>query len=388
MAHEAAEVTAAYAACFDVARFGEREDWVMSRRPAPLTALSITRLQHVHSLSKVRPDAGGDRGGSARGPGLRALRALLERVQCARPAHGRAPGPAASGEPDLASAAEPDLASAAEPDLASAAAPDLASAAEPDPASAAEPGPAAAEAAGGAQPPGEPAGGTVETSASRSGGGHSRSGARIQPRHDRRDGAVFVEPAPDPQWTAATGTFKAMIAANQDGAEGAAAGASRTGAGEPPPPPADTAVEVEVDAAFLARLLSGGAREPPARCRARRCGLAPAPAARRTKRGDAREPDAGAAGDTSPAAPASGRRRRRRMRRRRHRGRPGSRRTLRGAGRPRRRQRPPISPQPPALRRPRTAAAAWARRAALSVARGRRTRRARAAGADRASLPR
>jgi ribosomal protein L11 methyltransferase len=28
MQHEAAEVTAAYAACFDVTRFGEREEWV------------------------------------------------------------------------------------------------------------------------------------------------------------------------------------------------------------------------------------------------------------------------------------------------------------------------------------------------------------------------
>src|ERR1700732_4295551 len=31
--------------------------------------------------------------------------------------------------------------------------------------------------------------------------------------------SVFVEPAPNPQWTAATGTFKAMIAANQEAAQ-------------------------------------------------------------------------------------------------------------------------------------------------------------------------
>ena len=29
--------------------------------------------------------------------------------------------------------------------------------------------------------------------------------------------ALFVEPGPDPQWTAATGSFKAMVAANQEG---------------------------------------------------------------------------------------------------------------------------------------------------------------------------
>src|SRR5579863_1466622 len=31
--------------------------------------------------------------------------------------------------------------------------------------------------------------------------------------------AVFVEPPPNPQWTAATGSFKAMIAANQEPAQ-------------------------------------------------------------------------------------------------------------------------------------------------------------------------
>ena len=163
---------------------------------------------------------------------------------------------AASGEPDLASAAEPDLASAAEPDPASAA--------EPDPASAAEPGPAAAEAAGGAQPPGEPAGGTVETSASAI-EAEVIPEAALEFNPARIDvTALFVEPEPDPQWTAATGSFKAMIAANQEGAVGEQPQAQAAPApAAPPPPPEDTAVEVEVDAAFLARLLSGGAREPP-----------------------------------------------------------------------------------------------------------------------------
>jgi predicted Zn finger-like uncharacterized protein len=133
-----------------------------------------------------------------------------------------------------------------------------------DPASAAEPGPAAAEAAG-AQPPHEPA---AETAA-----GASETEvipeAALEFNPARIDvTALFVEPAPDPQWTAATGSFKAMIAANQEGAVGEQPQAQAAPAPAPPPaPPAeDTAVEVEVDAAFLARMLSGGAapESPPA----------------------------------------------------------------------------------------------------------------------------
>jgi predicted Zn finger-like uncharacterized protein len=134
-----------------------------------------------------------------------------------------------------------------------------------DPASAAEPGPAAAEVAG-AQPPHEPAAETAETSA-----GASETEvipeAALEFNPARIDvTALFVEPAPDPQWTAATGSFKAMIAANQEGAVGEQPQAQAAPAPAPPPaPPAeDTAVEVEVDAAFLARMLSGGAApEPP-----------------------------------------------------------------------------------------------------------------------------
>jgi len=61
-------------------------------------------------------------------------------------------------------------------------------------------------------------------------------------------GAVFVQPPPNPQWTAAAGSFKAMRAANQ----------------EPPPAeptpstPGDSQVDVEIDAAFLEEML----REP------------------------------------------------------------------------------------------------------------------------------
>jgi len=49
--------------------------------------------------------------------------------------------------------------------------------------------------------------------------------------------AVFVEPPPDPEWTAATGSFRAMIAANQE-----------PGQEEPPASPAD----VEIVSGFVA----------------------------------------------------------------------------------------------------------------------------------------
>jgi Protein of unknown function (DUF3426) len=57
-------------------------------------------------------------------------------------------------------------------------------------------------------------------------------------------GSVFVKPQPDPQWAAATGTFKAMVAANQ----------------EPvlelePDPQSDQPLEVEIDAGFLASII-------------------------------------------------------------------------------------------------------------------------------------
>lgn len=53
--------------------------------------------------------------------------------------------------------------------------------------------------------------------------------------------SVFVESAPDPQWTAATGSFKSLVAANQE---------------VPAPEAADAEVDVEIDAAFLAEMLS------------------------------------------------------------------------------------------------------------------------------------
>ncbi len=75
----------------------------MSRRTAPLTAFEDhAPRKHVHSLSKVRPDAGGDGGGSARRPGLCALRALLERIQRTRASHGRAPRGGGDGRRGIA----------------------------------------------------------------------------------------------------------------------------------------------------------------------------------------------------------------------------------------------------------------------------------------------
>ena len=61
-------------------------------------------------------------------------------------------------------------------------------------------------------------------------------------------GAVFVQPPPNPQWTAAAGSFKAMRAASQEPTPEQSA----------PRTPADSQVDVEIDAAFLAEML----REP------------------------------------------------------------------------------------------------------------------------------
>jgi predicted Zn finger-like uncharacterized protein len=61
---------------------------------------------------------------------------------------------------------------------------------------------------------------------------------------DKTDAAsVFVQPKPDPQWAAATGTFKAMVAANQEPVLEL----------EPEEP-----LEVEVDASFLATIIRTG----------------------------------------------------------------------------------------------------------------------------------
>ena len=85
--HEVPDVTAAYAAWFDVARFGGRDGWV----GAQPDAAAETARRHVHSLPKMRADPGRDRRRPARRAGLRALRPLLERLQCARAAHRGTP---------------------------------------------------------------------------------------------------------------------------------------------------------------------------------------------------------------------------------------------------------------------------------------------------------
>jgi predicted Zn finger-like uncharacterized protein len=56
--------------------------------------------------------------------------------------------------------------------------------------------------------------------------------------------SVFVQPRPDPQWEAATGSFKAMVAANQEPV--------REGQ-------ADELVEVEIDSGFLSQIIKADA---------------------------------------------------------------------------------------------------------------------------------
>jgi predicted Zn finger-like uncharacterized protein len=75
--------------------------------------------------------------------------------------------------------------------------------------------------------------------------------------------SVFVEPPPNPQWTAATGTFKAMIAANQEAAAPAPPPASPAPAQAPAasaPEAAqaqdsDAQIDVEIDPELLASIL-------------------------------------------------------------------------------------------------------------------------------------
>jgi predicted Zn finger-like uncharacterized protein len=59
--------------------------------------------------------------------------------------------------------------------------------------------------------------------------------------------SVFVQPQPDPQWEAATGSFKAMVAANQEPVL------------ELKPEP-DGLLEVEIDAGFLSAIIQADAR--------------------------------------------------------------------------------------------------------------------------------
>lgn len=109
--------------------------------------------------------------------------------------------------------------------------------------------------------------------------------------------AVFVDPPPNPSWTAATGSFKAMMAANQEPA---------------PTEPSDLAVDVEIDAAFLASMLrsepAAAARdvEPAAAQASDRAAPASEPAPRSSPPPPVRETKAKAAATPRSAAPGAG----------------------------------------------------------------------------------
>jgi predicted Zn finger-like uncharacterized protein len=98
--------------------------------------------------------------------------------------------------------------------------------------------------------------------------------------------SVFVEQPPDPSWTAATGSFKAMVAANQEAA------------GEEP---RDAQVEVEIDADFLAAMLTA---EPPSSAPATEPAPAKPPAPSAASRAPAPQPAADAAPVRQSARPS------------------------------------------------------------------------------------
>ncbi len=87
--------------------------------------------------------------------------------------------------------------------------------------------------------------------------------------------SVFVEPPPNPQWTAATGTFKAMIAANQEAAPAQDPDSRQD---------SDSQIDVEIDPELLASILHIDLAEPPAPPQAPRPAEreTPAPAPRET----------------------------------------------------------------------------------------------------------
>ncbi len=97
--------------------------------------------------------------------------------------------------------------------------------------------------------------------------------------------SVFVEPPPNPQWTAATGTFKAMIAANQEAAPEQDPDSQQD---------SDSQIDVEIDPELLASILHIDLAEPPAPPQA------PRPAERETPAPAARETPAPAARETPP----------------------------------------------------------------------------------------
>src|SRR6266513_2261762 len=116
--------------------------------------------------------------------------------------------------------------------------------------------------------------------------------------------SVFVEPPPNPLWTAATGTFKAMVAANQEAAPAQQSDSRSEEAA--PAQDSDSQVDVELDAELLASILHIDLPEPPA---AREtpppaARQAPPPAPRETPPAAARQAPRPAARETPPPGPA------------------------------------------------------------------------------------
>src|SRR6266513_2983271 len=116
--------------------------------------------------------------------------------------------------------------------------------------------------------------------------------------------SVFVEPPPNPLWTAATGTFKAMVAANQEAAPAQQPDSRSEEAA--PAQDSDSQVDVELDAELLASILHIDLPEPPA---AREtpppaARQAPPPAPRETPPAAARQAPRPAARETPPPGPA------------------------------------------------------------------------------------
>jgi predicted Zn finger-like uncharacterized protein len=106
-------------------------------------------------------------------------------------------------------------------------------------------------------------------------------------------GAVFVAPPPNPQWTAATGSFKAM----RDASQAPEAQVSEPHA-EPASKPEESQVDVEIDGAFLANMLGEAAPPSPAQ---------PEPQRAESPRSRPAEPQAPAATRSGrPAASAAG----------------------------------------------------------------------------------
>src|SRR6266513_1222866 len=107
--------------------------------------------------------------------------------------------------------------------------------------------------------------------------------------------SVFVEPPPNPLWTAATGTFKAMVAANQEAAPAQQPDSRSEEAA--PAQDSDSQVDVELDAELLASILHIDLPEPPAPRET------PPPAARQAAPPAPRETPPPAARQAAPPAP-------------------------------------------------------------------------------------